>query len=323
MKLSRHGCECGEDGDFFHYFRENLNDAKSIEVLKSHIITFIRNIWLASRADKLSPCVITAVRECIEVCKKTTLPVGPLNEFYNFLLEDKSLPVWIILHSYSDNPCSAKVAPRFTLLDLFLSEFVFTEGIRDELYLACATKCFNRFFSRIRQESLRQLQVREARAGGIEIGHGLVLPPLGLALAETLEVDYLVGGIRLKWSVPDLLQRLEPGRVMSTEFGARGQIWGIYIQPQCVRWTFVVCQIKPSPINLTGKDVYVSLKLARNGKIPFFESRSVKLATLWTQNMPTLDRFPVGGDMPNVPHFIIPILENSNSKGLVIFPPPC
>lgn len=199
LKPPYHNCECGDAGDFVHYFPVKLNDAKFVKEFKAQIISFIQHIWLASHAQKLSPCIITAVRECIKVYKQTVLPVDPVAHFYNYQLEGKSLPAWIILRSPSDkdDPSHAsQVGIRHCLLQIFLVELALTKAIRDELYSACATKGFNSFFGLVRRESLRHLQeapfegtlLNQSRhSERMEIGHGLLRPP-ETTLPETLTV---------------------------------------------------------------------------------------------------------------------------------------
>lgn len=306
-------CALNEFDIFFHHFGTQLEDAKSVELFKTEITALILRIWLASYAQRITPCIVGAVRDCVDYARKrTNFPVDPLIQLYDFKFEDKSLPAWIILHSLSDDP--SRVGSRHQLLQLFLDELPLTTAIRDDMYLACGATGYNNFFNRIRTASLRELQTT-IHTRLMELGRNLRQPS---GFVETTMVTSTSSGFKLKWFVPDMAQRLRSGLAIGTEFVVKGRVWGLYIQSydgDIERWKVILCVVKPFYLNHEASDISILLDISRFDKRKAFKYGS-RLVRLYTSFVETLD-LPVQGEMPKTQHalgFRINMVKDARSR---------
>lgn len=184
----------------------------------------IKNIWTASYTQKMTPCILGAVRECFE-CAEQRVPSCELQKFYVRELEGNSLPASIILHSQSDS-CSDT---RHCLLQIIMDRIPLNSNTRDELYLACATTGFNHFLDRIRLASFDLENIlshpKLYHPGPLTTGstnkYSSILK-LGLVGEVELFPSNFWGDFKLRWSITDILQKLGSGLPVSREFVAKG-----------------------------------------------------------------------------------------------------
>lgn len=300
-----------------HQFKTRLGDVKSAENFKTEITALILHIWLASYAQRITSCIIEAVRDCISHARKhTDLSDDPLTQFYDFRLEDKCLASWIILHSLSDDP--SEVNARHCLLQLFLDELPFTPTIRDDLYLACAATGSQNFFARVRMASLKKFQSRPTMYTTLaEIARGLMLPP---GLVETVTVVPILKptGFELEWFVPDMSHRLRSGLAVGTEFVVLGRVWGMYLQApsgEIGKWVFKLCVLKPSQIDFENDDASVRLEmlLSLRGK----KNAEKYISAFSNTYLVETSDLPIEGEMPetNLRSFRSIITENAWDGG--------
>lgn len=290
--------ECAHDCPF-HGFTEKLDNAKSRGQFGGIIKDLTSLIYVASREQEMTPCIVEVIRDCIEACRRTKLPIGPLVEFYDFrtqtrlnMLNPKTIPTSVILHSPKSDE-QFKTSTRHLLLQTYLDEIPPTPVVLDELYMACAEKGYNNYFKRIRLANLKQLQ---ARGPQTHATHTLDLPA---GLIETLNVAHDAHGFKLNCFVPDMLQRLQLGLAISIEFVAKGKIWGLYIQTQrgqCdgpLGWDIVLCIMRPSENDLKGSMV-ASFDISR------YEKGFCRGSTGFVLHLDRIEAlgFPAKGAMP-------------------------
>lgn len=296
----------------FHDFAEKLNNAKNLREFSYQIAALLRLVWYASYKQRMTLCMVEVVREAIQICKRTKVPIGPLVQFYDFRfrcwrIRDsgklETVPTWIILQSPRSDEQS-KTSTRHLLLQTYLDELPLTPAIRDELYLACAEKGFNNYFNRVRLASLsKRLQARHPKTHEThtEIERWLAL---SVKLAESLTVVHTTRGFKLNCFVPNMLQRLQSGLAIGMEFVAKGNIWGLYIRaqrgrlvdPRRVGLDVALCMFKPSKVNLEG-NIVASFRISRHEKKRKFFDKGSTDFVLYSDHIET-SVFPAEGDMP-------------------------
>lgn len=276
----------------------DLKASKSRFELGLAVVDIVNYIFNASEQQFLTPCVIQALRETIRAYKRAQILIGPVIEFYDYQERGKMLPTWIILHSTLADDQSTTSARHF-LLQTYLDEIPPTPAIRDELYLACAKKGYNNYFDRIRQASLGSLQTRPELIHAIDMDLRLSFK-LPDCPSETFTVVNTTRGFKLSWFVPDMLPKLQLGAAIGMEFVAKGLIWGLYIQTQCLSpgpfgWDVALCVLKPSQNNLNGY-IVASLEISRHETRKIFSRRSTRFE-LYSCHVETSD-FPEKRRMP-------------------------
>ena len=148
-----------------------------------------------------------AVRECIEACKSSGLSIGSV--FYQAQFQGNSLPACLVLTAESDAYEGDRF--RYYLLEMILDEAPLDRTIREELYMACAKKTYNGFFSRIRlAEGYQSFSVIQETRWKFKDKQGKT------AINSTDK------GFTLKWLIPDLGVKFYEKEPTGTEFVAQG-----------------------------------------------------------------------------------------------------